>query len=596
MAIQAWKRTVECGLVGEANLNKEIVLNGWVARRRDHGGLIFVDLRDRTGIMQIVFNPDYSTSAHETAQALRSEFVVSVAGKVVQRSPETINEKMGTGKYEMQVTSVTILNAAKGLPFALEEGDKIDEELRLRYRYLDLRRPEMQQRLALRSIVLFTMREFFIQRGFFEIETPILTKNTPEGAREFLVPSRLHHGSVYSLPQSPQLYKQLLMAGGIERYFQIARCFRDEDLRADRQPEFTQLDIEMSFVDADDIRGVIDQMLVHIFKKIFNIEIKLPLPVITYQQAFHAYGSDKPDLRFGMPIYDASPLFAGTELKFLQTVLDKGGKIGALHVSKSTFTRSQLDAWVTKAQEFGSKGLLYVRFAADGSIESPVANFLPKDFFEKAKEVFVELAHGDTLFFVAGQYKATWEILGRLRLGLGKELGLINPDILHLCWVVNFPLFELDEETGKWNSVHHPFTAPADGWENKTPDQMVAQAYDLVCNGMELGGGSIRIYNKELQAKVFELLGLKQEDMEKKFGFLLEALEYGFPPLGGIALGIDRFIMILAKVNSIREVIAFPKTQRGHDPMMHAPTTAESSVLREYGLSLLAQKDKSKKE
>ncbi len=596
MAIQTWKRTVECGLVGEKNLNQEVVLNGWISRRRDHGGLIFVDLRDRTGIMQIVFNPDYSKEAHDQAQNLRSEFVISVTGKVVKRSNETINDKMPTGKFELQVSSMILLNSAKQLPFALEDGEKIDEELRLRYRYLDLRRPEMQQRLALRSIVLFTMREFFIQRGFFEIETPVLTKNTPEGAREFLVPSRLHHGSVYSLPQSPQLYKQLLMAGGIERYFQIARCFRDEDLRADRQPEFTQLDIEMSFIDAHDIRGVIDQMLVYVFKKIFNIEIKLPLPVITYQQAFHAYGSDKPDLRFGMPIYDASSLFEKTELKFLQTVLEKGGKVGALHVNKSTFTRSQLDSWVTKAQEFGAKGLLYVRFASDGSIESPVSNFLPNDFYEKSKAIFKDLEYGDTLFFVAGQYKLTWEILGRLRLGLGKELGLINQDILHLCWVVDFPLFEMDEETGKWNSVHHPFTAPAVGWEQQSPDQMTAQAYDLVCNGMELGGGSIRIYNKELQAKVFELLGLKEEDMQKKFGFLLEALEYGFPPLGGIALGIDRFIMILAKVNSIREVIAFPKTQRGHDPMMQAPTTAEASVLREYGLSVLAQKDKFKKE
>ncbi len=596
MAIQAWKRTVECGLVGEKNLNQEIILNGWVSKRRDHGGLIFVDLRDRTGIMQIVFNPDYSKESHEEAQSLRSEFVISVTGKVVKRSEETVNDKMSTGAFELQASSMIILNSSKQLPFALDDGDKIDEELRLRYRYLDLRRPEMQQRLALRSIVLFTMREFFIQRGFFEIETPILTKNTPEGAREFLVPSRIHHGSVYSLPQSPQLYKQLLMAGGIERYFQVARCFRDEDLRADRQPEFTQLDIEMSFIDANDIRSVIDQMLVYLFKKIFNIEIKLPLPVITYKQAFHAYGSDKPDLRFGMQIYDASELFEKTELKFLQNVLDKGGKVGALHVAKSTFTRSQLDSWVTKAQEFGSKGLLYVKFALDGSIESPVSNFLPNDFYEKCKTVFKELEYGDTLFFVAGQYKSTWEILGRLRLGLGKELGLINQDILHLCWVVDFPLFELDEETGKWNSVHHPFTAPAHGWEQQTPDQMTAQAYDLVCNGMELGGGSIRIYNKELQAKVFELLGLKEEDMQKKFGFLLEALEYGFPPLGGIALGIDRFIMILAKVNSIREVIAFPKTQRGYDPMMQAPTAAEPSALREYGLSLLAQKEKAKKE
>lgn len=587
------KRTVECGLVTKKHLEQEIVLNGWVARRRDHGGLVFIDLRDRTGIMQVVFNPDYSKDTHVLAGDLRSEFVISVTGKVVQRIKETVNDKMATGQFELQAMNMTILNQSKQLPFPLDEAEKIDEELRLRYRYLDLRRPEMQHRLALRSLVLFSMREFFVKHGFVEVETPILTKNSPEGAREFLVPSRLHHGAVYALPQSPQLYKQLLMAGGLERYFQVARCFRDEDLRADRQPEFTQLDVEMSFVDQDDIRGTIEQMLSYVFKKIFNIEIKLPLPTISYQQAFAFYGSDKPDLRFGLPIYDAACLFEKTELSFLRTVLDKGGRIGALHVTDKVFTRSELDGWVNKAQECGSKGLLYVRFDQDGTLDSPVANFLPKDFFVQAQSVFKDLKKEDTLFFVAGAYKHAWEVLGRLRCALAKDLNLIPQGILNLCWVVDFPLFEWNEDSKRWDSVHHPFTAPNSGWQTLEKGDITAQAYDIVCNGMELGGGSIRIHDKATQKEVFETLGLKQEEIEKKFGFLLEALEYGFPPLGGIALGIDRFIMILANVSSIREVIAFPKTQRGYDPMMQAPTTIESASLRDYGLSILPSvKDK----
>lgn len=588
--MSSWKRTVECGLVTDKLLGKEIVLNGWVARRRDHGGLIFIDMRDRTGLMQIVFNPDLSKDAHTVAHELRSEYVVSVTGKVIERSKETINDKMPTGKLELQVRTVLVLSKSKTLPFPLDEPEKVEEELRLRYRYLDLRRPEMQQKLALRSMVLFAMREFFLQKGFFEIETPILTKNTPEGAREFIVPSRLHHGSVYSLPQSPQLYKQLLMAGGIERYFQIARCFRDEDLRADRQPEFTQLDIEMSFVDQQDIRDVIEQMFAHMFKKLFNIEVKLPLPTITYDQAFAAYGSDKPDLRFGLPIYDAGDLFKDTELSFLRSALDKGHRVGALRVTGKKFTRSELDGWVNKAQDLGSKGLLYVRFGQDGVIESPVAKFLPADFFEKARLVFTDLTLDDTLFFVAGPYKTAWEILGRLRLALAKELNLIQPHILNLCWVVDFPMFEWDEDAKRFNAMHHPFTQPQPGWESEKPENMKAIAYDIVCNGMELGGGSIRIYDKETQEKVFDMLGLSKEEIEGKFGFLLEAQEYGFPPLGGIALGIDRLIMILTNSTSIREVIAFPKTQRGYDPMMAAPSAADSKALRDCGLMLAPKK------
>lgn len=590
--MSTWKRTVECGLVKDSALHKTITLNGWVARRRDHGGLIFIDLRDRTGIMQVVFNPDFSQEAHTIAHDLRNEYVLSVTGKVVKRSSETVNDKMPTGKLELQVHNIKVLAKSKTLPFPLEEAEKVDEELRLKYRYLDLRRSEMQQKLALRSMVIFAMREFFLQKGFFEIETPLLTKNTPEGAREFFVPSRLHHGSVYSLPQSPQLYKQLLMAGGIERYFQVARCFRDEDLRADRQPEFTQLDIEMSFVEQDDVRYTIEQMFVYVFKKLFNIDIKLPFPTLTYDQAFSFYGSDKPDLRFGMPIYNATSLFKDTELTFLKNALIKGESIGALQVKGKKFSRSELDDLVKVAQDMGSKGLLYVRFAQDGTLESPVAKFMPDSFVEQAQSLFKDFSKEDTLFFIAGNYKEAWEILGRMRVALAKDLDLIKPNTINLSWIVDFPMFEWDAEAKKFNAMHHPFTRPQDGWEKLKPEEMKAQAYDIVCNGMELGGGSIRIHEQELQEKIFNILGLSQEEIHNKFGFLLESQEYGFPPLGGIALGLDRLIMILTNSSSIREVIAFPKTQRGYDPMMMAPSGIDQKMLREYGLSVLPGKKK----
>ncbi len=586
--MSAWKRTIECGLVDEKVLGQEIVLNGWVARRRDHGGLIFIDLRDRTGLMQVVFNPAFSAETHTLAQTLRSEFVVSIRGVVVDRSGETVNAKMATGKWECQAQHLTILNESKNLPFQLED-DGVDEEIRLRYRYLDLRNFKVQQRLALRSMITFVMREFFLHHGFFEIETPLLTKTTPKGAREFLVPSRLHHGSFYALPQSPQLYKQLLMAGGLERYFQIARCFRDEDLRADRQPEFTQLDIEMSFVDEKDMRDLIEKMFAHIFKKVFEIEIKLPLPIIKYDQAISMYGSDKPDIRYGMILHDASILFAQTQLSFLKGILDKGGKVGGFFVQNKVFTRSELESWVLKAQECGAKGLLYVKFAQDGTIESPVANFLPKDFFTEASTVFNGLKKEDTIFFVAGNYRDAWEALGRLRVAMAAALNLVNPQSISLSWVVDFPLFEYDREQKTFNSAHHPFTAPQEGWEGLSPEHMKARAYDIICNGVELGGGSIRIHDAKMQAKVFDLLGLDKKETQDKFGFLLEALEYGFPPMGGIALGLDRLLMILTGSSSIRDVIAFPKTQRGYDPMMQAPTVVDKECLKEYGMTPLVK-------
>ncbi len=583
--MQGFKRTTGCGQVTDKFLGQKITLAGWVQRRRDHGGLIFIDLRDRTGLMQLVFNSVFSQKAHADAHSLRSEYVIAIEGTVVERSAATINKELPTGQWELQVSDLSILNRAKGLPFILEEADQVDEELRLKYRYLDLRRPEMQRNFALRHQVVFAIREMLNAENFYEIETPLLTKNTPEGSREFLVPSRIHHGSVYSLPQSPQLYKQLLMASGMDKYFQIARCFRDEDLRADRQPEFTQLDMEMSFIQEQDIQGVIERLLASIWKKVFNVDVQVPFKRLTYDVALSTYGSDKPDLRFGLPITDTTALFKDTELKFLRAVLDKGGKIGFLHVNNKEFTRSELDALVNKAQQFGAKGLLWMRFK-DGAVESPVANFLPNDFYQQVQTMFPDVKNGSTLFLIAGQYKEAWTLLGRLRLELGRVLNIIPHHEFNFSWITDFPLFEYDEEKKRWEAAHHPFTSPQAGWENLEPAAMKARAYDVVLNGVELGGGSIRIHDSSVQDKVFALLGLSKEQVQVKFGFLLEAQELGFPPHGGIALGIDRLIMLMCGAASIREVIAFPKTARGYDPLMEAPTPVDLDQLKEYGLRL----------
>jgi len=583
------KRTTYCGLVTEQFLGKTINLCGWVARRRDHGGLIFIDLRDRAGIVQLVFNPDFAVAAHEQAHVLRSEFVIAITGTVVRRSDATINKDLPTGTIELQIKELTVLNKAKALPFSLEEAGNVDEELRLKYRYLDLRRPEMQAHMQLRNQVIFAMREILQKNGFYEIETPILTKNSPEGAREFIVPSRINPGEFYALPQSPQLYKQLLMASGMDKYFQIARCFRDEDLRADRQPEFTQLDIEMSFVDEKEIQDIIEQLLAHTWKMAFNVDIKIPFERVPFDVAFGQYGSDKPDFRFDLKINDCTSLFANTELKFLRAVLDSNGKIGALHVPEYEFTRSELDSLVNKAQQFGAKGLLWIRFK-DGQVDSPVAKFLPADFYEKAQALIPGLSHTSTLFVIAGAYEQAWTMLGRLRLELGNLLKLIPHDQFHFSWVTDFPMFEQDEQTKRWNAMHHPFTSPQDGWQSIPTGQVKARAYDVVLNGIELGGGSIRICSADIQDKVFDTLGLSKEQAQNKFGFLLEAQELGFPPHGGIALGLDRLIMLMSKANSIREVIAFPKTARGHDPMMDAPTKVDEEQLREYGIKIMPSK------
>jgi len=473
------------------------------------------------------------------------------------------------------------------LPFSIENTDIIDEELRLKYRYLDLRRPEMHKNFALRHKVIYAMREFLNKEEFYEIETPILTKNTPEGAREFLVPSRIHPGNFYALPQSPQLYKQILMCGGMEKYFQVARCFRDEDLRADRQPEFTQLDIEMSFIQEKDIQGLIERLLKYVFTKVLGKNLEIPFKRLTYAVAFDAYGSDKPDLRYNLKINDFTELFHDTELKFLKDVINNGGKIGGVLVSGHTFTHSELNRWVEKAQKLGAKGLLWIDLESPDAISSPVAKFLPVDFFARVVGVCETVTNGSVLFLVAGEYEVAWEILGRLRQELAKELNIIPEDELNFSWVTDFPLLEYDKKDKRWNAKHHPFTSPSKNWEHMDRAAINARAYDVVLNGIELGGGSIRIHDRKVQEKVFELLGLSKEEVESKFGFLLEAQELGFPPHGGIALGLDRFIMLLTNSVSIREVIAFPKTARGYDPMMESPTGVEDKQLKDYGLRLL---------
>lgn len=580
------KRTHSCNELNKAMNGEAVVLCGWVARRRDHGGLIFIDLRDRSGIVQIVFSSDAYADIFKKAETVRSEYVLCVKGKVGLRSPETVNANVATGEIEIYGEELRILNAAKTPPFYIQDNVDVDELLRLKYRYLDLRRPEMQRNLMLRHHVTKAMRDFFDHNGFVEIETPMLMKSSPEGARDYLVPSRVNPGKFFALPQSPQIFKQILMVAGMERYFQIVRCFRDEDLRADRQPEFTQLDIEMSFLDREEILVMMENMIAYLFKETMKMDIPTPFLRLSYEDAMARYGSDKPDLRFGMELMDISDAVRGSDFKVFETVLANGGQVKAINVKGySQIPRRELDGLVEYVNIYGAKGLAWICYTAEG-IKSPITKFFSE---EKVQHILsaTNAQEGDLLLIIADKPAVVAAALGQLRLEMARRLNLIDSDALSFLWVVDFPMFEYDEEEKRWTAMHHPFTAPRDedaALIDTNPGQMKAKAYDMILNGTEIGGGSIRIYNRDLQEKVFKAIGLSKEEAMEKFGYLLEAFEYGTPPHGGIAFGLDRMIMLMAKRSSIRDVIAFPKTQSATDVMTQAPSEVSPAQLKELSI------------
>ncbi len=581
------KRTHHCGELRKSDVDAEIVLAGWVSRRRDHGGLIFVDMRDRSGLVQVVFDEAaMGEEAFHKAETLRSEFVMGVRGKVRARSEETINPNMETGEIEIVVTELRILNKAKTPPFYIQDGVDVDEMVRLRYRYLDLRRPEMQKNIMLRHRVTKIMRDFMDENGFLEIETPMLCKSTPEGARDFLVPSRLNPGNFYALPQSPQIFKQLLMVSGFEKYFQIVRCFRDEDLRADRQPEFTQLDIETSFMDQEDILTLMEGLIKDIFEKAMGEKVETPFLRMGWDEAMERFGSDKPDLRFGMELMDISEYVKGSDFKVFASVLEHGGQVKVINVEDyANIPRRELDGLVEYVQGYGAKGLAWIQYTEEG-IKSPFKKFYSEETFEEIKKA-TGAETGDLLLVIADKPLVVAQALGELRLEMARRRGLIDPDKLSFLWVVDFPMFEYVEEDKRWKAMHHPFTSPREEdvqYLKSEPGRVKAVAYDMVLNGVEIGGGSLRIYNSELQAKVFEAIGLSEEEARAKFGFMMDAFEYGTPPHGGIAFGLDRLVMIMAKRKSIRDVIAFPKTQSASDVMSHAPSAVDDKQLRELSI------------
>ncbi|MBJ9987941.1 MULTISPECIES: aspartate--tRNA ligase [Paenibacillus] len=590
-------RTHQCGSLTTANIGETVTLNGWVQTRRDLGGVLFIDLRDRSGIVQIVFNPAYSGEALAIADRVRSEYVLSVTGKVVQRDAETVNPNLPTGQIEVQITEIEVLNGAKTPPFFIEDGVEVDESLRLKYRYLDLRRPEMQKTLLLRSKASKIFRDFLDGEGFIEVETPILTKSSPEGARDYLVPSRVHEGEFFALPQSPQQYKQLLMVGGIERYFQIARCFRDEDLRADRQPEFTQVDIETSFMNQDELLGMMEQLMARLFKETVNVDIPLPFQRLTYAEAMDKYGSDKPDLRFGLELIQVSDLVASSGVKVFASVVEKGGEVKVLNAKGcGTWSRKEIDDLGPFAARYGAKGLAWIQ-VKEGEFKGPIVKFFTPEEIEALRER-TGAEEGDLLLFSADNKKVVADVLGALRLKIGKQLGLINENEFKFAWVVDFPLLEWDEEEKRYVALHHPFTRPRDEDQHlfeTDPGSILAQAYDIVLNGYEVGGGSMRIYKRDMQEKMFAALGLSPEDAKDKFGHLLDAFEYGTPPHGGIAFGLDRLVMLLSGRSNLRETIAFPKTASATDLLMDAPSPVDQGQLEQLHIKLVKKPGEEKK-